>query len=80
MYPFFFSDDRGGFSPLIEIPSGILGRMHRLRAYLPPGYDENTLATYRIAYMHDGQNLFFPEEAFLDRSGKSMKQAGFCER
>ena len=64
VYPFFFSDNLGEFSPLIEVPSGILGRTHRLRAYLPPGYEENTLATYPIAYMQDGQNLFFPEEAF----------------
>jgi hypothetical protein len=36
VYPYFFSDGRGNFSPLIEIPSGILGRDHRLRVYLPP--------------------------------------------
>lgn len=36
VYPYFFSDVRGNFSPLIEIPSGILGRDHRLRVYLPP--------------------------------------------
>jgi predicted alpha/beta superfamily hydrolase len=67
VYPYFFSDDRGNFSPLIEIPSDILGRDHRLRVYLPPGYEENTLARYPIAYMQDGQNLFFPEEAFQGR-------------
>jgi predicted alpha/beta superfamily hydrolase len=67
VYPYFFSDGRGNFSPLIEIPSGILGRDHRLRVYLPPGYEENTLARYPIAYMQDGQNLFFPEEAFQGR-------------
>jgi predicted alpha/beta superfamily hydrolase len=33
--------------------------------YLPPGYDENTHATYPVIYMQDGQNLFFPDEAFL---------------
>jgi predicted alpha/beta superfamily hydrolase len=41
--------------------------MHRLRAYLPPGYEENTLATYPVVYMQDGQNLFFKDEAFLGR-------------
>jgi predicted alpha/beta superfamily hydrolase len=64
VYPYFFSDPRGGFLPLIEIESAILGRGHRLRVYLPPGYEENTLARYPLAYMQDGQNLFFPEEAF----------------
>ena len=37
---------------------------HRLRVYLPLGYEENTLAHYPLAYMQDGQNLFFPHEAF----------------
>jgi len=65
LYPFFFSPDRGRFSRLRELPSSILDRVHRLRVYLPPGYDENTLAKYPVTFMQDGQNLFFPEEAFL---------------
>ena len=32
---------------------------------MSPGYDENTLATYPVAFMQDGQNLFFPDEAFM---------------
>jgi len=64
VYPYFFSDPRGRFSPLVEVESAILNRRHRLRVYLPPGYDENTLARYPFAYMQDGQNLFFPHEAF----------------
>jgi predicted alpha/beta superfamily hydrolase len=64
VYPYFFSDPQGRFLPLVEIESAILGRRHRLRVYLPPGYEENTLARYPFAYMQDGQNLFFPEEAF----------------
>jgi predicted alpha/beta superfamily hydrolase len=68
MYPFFFGSEKGRFSKLIEFPSKILGRNHYLRVYLPPGYDENTLATYPAAYMQDGQNLFFPDEAFLGQT------------
>src|SRR6185436_3973897 len=64
-YPYFLSSSKGRFSPLVEFPSAILGRDHRLRVHLPPGYDENTLATYPVAFMQDGQNLFFPDEAFL---------------
>lgn len=67
VYPYFFSDARGDFLPLIEIESAILGRSHRLRVYLPPGYHENTLAHYPLAYMQDGQNLFFPHEAFQQK-------------
>jgi predicted alpha/beta superfamily hydrolase len=66
-YPSFFSPEQGSFSKLIEIPSKILDRVHRLRVYVPPGYDENTLAYYPVAFMQDGQNLFFPEEAFMGR-------------
>lgn len=66
-YPYFFSPDRGRFSRLIEFPSRILDRPHLLRVYLPPGYDENTLASYPVAFMQDGQNLFFPDEAFMGR-------------
>ena len=65
VYPYFRSPEHGEFSPLIAFPSRILGRAHRLRVYLPPGYHENTLTTYPVAFMQDGQNLFFPEEAFL---------------
>ena len=34
------------------------------RVFVPPGYDENTLARFPVVYMADGQNLFFPSEAF----------------
>jgi predicted alpha/beta superfamily hydrolase len=64
-HPFFMGEPRGKFSPLVEFPSAILGRSHRLRVYVPPGYDENTLAKYPVVFMQDGQNLFFPEEAFM---------------
>ena len=64
-FPFFRSAAEGRFSSLIEFPSPILGRSHLLRVYLPPGYDENTLASYPVVYMQDGQNLFFPGEAFM---------------
>jgi predicted alpha/beta superfamily hydrolase len=65
LYPFFFGSEKGRFSKLVEFPSKILGRTHALRVYVPPGYDENELATYPVAFMQDGQNMFFPEEAFM---------------
>jgi predicted alpha/beta superfamily hydrolase len=66
-YPFFTTPPMGRFSPLVTFDSTILGRAHRLRVYVPPGYDENTLATYPVVFMQDGQNLFFPDEAFVGR-------------
>jgi predicted alpha/beta superfamily hydrolase len=68
VYPYFFSSEVGRFSTLVELPSKILGRDHRLRGYLPPGYDENTLSEFPVVYMQDGQNLFFPDEAFLGQN------------
>jgi predicted alpha/beta superfamily hydrolase len=64
VYPHFEGEEKGSFSPLVERDSGILGRKHKLRVYLPPGYSENTLRRYPVFYMQDGGNLFFPEEAF----------------
>lgn len=64
-YPHFFSGGLGEFTEVREIFSEHLSRPLRMRAYLPPGYHENTLCRYRVAYMQDGQNLFLPDEAFL---------------
>src|SRR5258705_4064596 len=47
-YPCFFSSNKGTFSDLLEFPSKILDRTHRIRAYLPPGYHENTLGYYPV--------------------------------
>jgi predicted alpha/beta superfamily hydrolase len=69
-YPFFFGPEHGRFSRLVELSSQILGRVHRLRVYVPPGYDENTLESHPVAYMQDGQNLFFPKEAFRGQEWK----------
>ena len=69
-YPYFFGSDQGTYSPLITFDSKILGREHKVRAYVPPGYGENTLAAYPVAYMQDGQNLFFPDEAFMGHDWK----------
>lgn len=65
-------------SKLFQIKSGKLrhGKIHRLASkshyldnqryldvYLPPDY-EHSQAHYPVLYMHDGNNLFFPEIAF----------------
>src|SRR5262249_27495557 len=61
---YFFGSELGGFAPLLEFESSLLERKHRARVYLPAGYTENTLASYPVAILQDGQNLFFPDEAF----------------
>ena len=67
LFPSFFASTQGTITPVLEIPSQILPRDHVVRIYLPPGYEENHLKRYPVLYMHDGTNLFFPEEAFLGR-------------
>jgi predicted alpha/beta superfamily hydrolase len=67
VFPYFEGSIAGSFTPVIERDSAILGRTHRLRVYLPPGYHENPLRRYPALYMQDGKNLFFPEEAFQGR-------------
>ena len=84
-YPFFFSPDEGSYTELIEFPSPILGREHRVKVYLPAGYRENTEARFPVTYMQDGQNLFFPEEAFMgqdwgvNRTGTLLRSMGAME-
>ncbi|HBP18221.1 MAG TPA: hypothetical protein DEA08_10565, partial [Planctomycetes bacterium] len=34
------------------------------------GYEENRSKRYPVLYMHDGRNLFFPDEAFLGHEWK----------
>jgi predicted alpha/beta superfamily hydrolase len=62
LWPYFRVEDRGRVTDILRFDHD--GRSHTARVYLPPGYDENTLRTYPVLYMQDGQNLFFPEEAF----------------
>ena len=84
-HPHFFGSELGEFSPLITFYSPILEREHRLRVYLPAGYSENTLATYPLALLQDGQNLFFPEEAFggqdwgVDSTHWQLRSMGIVE-
>lgn len=63
--PHFFSGEHGSMTRVLECPSEHMGRALQVRLYLPPGYDENTLKRYPVLYMHDGANLFLPDEAFL---------------
>lgn len=65
LYPHFFTGEQGRITSVQRIPSATLGRDVLVRLYLPAGYDENLLKHFPVIYMHDGKNLFFPEESFL---------------
>ena len=62
IWPYFYSAERGHVSDIMRVTYE--NATHAVRIYYPPGYDENTLRTFPVLYMQDGQNLFFPEEAF----------------
>jgi predicted alpha/beta superfamily hydrolase len=64
IYPHFFGDASCSECGVVRLPSRDGEREHTLRVFYPPGYDENTLESYPVVYMQDGQNLFFPQEAF----------------
>ena len=65
LWPYFFESDRGTVSEVMVFSHG--DRSHSVRVYLPPGYAENHLRSFPVLYMQDGQNLFFPQEAFGGR-------------
>lgn len=62
IYPYFQADHRCSACDLRELASPE-GR-YDYRVFYPPGYHENLLKRYPVLYMQDGQNLFFPDEAF----------------
>jgi len=63
VYPYFRADELCSACDLREARDDS-GRQHSFRVFYPPGYHENTLRRYPVLYMQDGQNLFFPNEAF----------------
>lgn len=62
IFPHFFEKSVGTISDIMTFGEGEAARAARI--YLPPGYQENSMRRYPVVYMHDGHNLFFPEEAF----------------
>ena len=53
----------GTFNHHPNVPSQII-KPRRVDVWLPPGY-ENENGRFPVLYMHDGQNLFHPEHAYL---------------
>lgn len=63
-YPYFEERARCAQCEIREVRDASGRVIQRYRAFYPPGYFENTLQRYPVLYMQDGQNLFFPGEAF----------------
>ncbi len=68
VYPHFLDDHTSSVDALVHLASKTSERTHALRVFTPPGYAENHLESFPVLYMQDGQNLFFPQEAFAGQS------------
>jgi predicted alpha/beta superfamily hydrolase len=55
----------GRLDRIAQFKSEILGNARDVVVYLPAGYDEHPERRYPVLYMHDGQNLFEAERAFV---------------
>lgn len=64
VWPYFFEEPGCSECDVAQRRSSEPGRAHKFRIFLPPGYHENTLESFPVVFMQDGQNLFLPEEAF----------------
>jgi predicted alpha/beta superfamily hydrolase len=85
VYPHFTAKAGEVKTLIAAFHSTILGNDRAIYAYLPPSYGENTLATYPVVYMHDGQNLWaaLPGLAFsgtwnVDTTFDAAANAGAC--
>lgn len=56
---------RGTLDHIRGFHSDILGNDRDITIYLPPGYADRGDVRYPVLYMHDGQNLFEGERAFI---------------
>jgi predicted alpha/beta superfamily hydrolase len=80
IHPYFLDDGHCSVCELMRPLVSRAGMEHRFRVFLPPGYHENTLKRYPVLYMHDGNNLFLKEEAFLGNTWKTDEVLGVLNR
>jgi predicted alpha/beta superfamily hydrolase len=73
VWPYFLEDATCSVCNVHEVGGT---RSHDVRVFYPPGYSENSLAAYPVLYMQDGQNLFFPNEAFGGQHWKVEETLG----
>ena len=65
-----------------NLGSQFLRHPRNVLVYLPPGYGANPEERYPVLYMHDGQNLMNPADAFggvawaVDETAQQMILAG----
>jgi predicted alpha/beta superfamily hydrolase len=80
VHPYFRENTRCSVCELMPALASPAGTEHRFRVFLPPGYHENTLKHYPALYMHDGNNLFLKEEAFLGNTWRTDEVLGVLDQ
>jgi len=80
IYPYFSDEMHCSVCELMSPLPTDTGVEHRFRVFLPPGYRENTLKRYPVLYMHDGNNLFLKEEAFLGNTWRTDEVLNVLDR
>jgi predicted alpha/beta superfamily hydrolase len=80
VHPYFREDTRCSVCELMPALASPAAVEHRFRVFLPPGYHENTLKKYPVLYMHDGNNLFLKEEAFLGNTWRTDEVLGVLDK
>ncbi len=66
---------RGTLDHIRGFHSEVLGNDRDITIYLPPGYNDRDDVRYPVLYMHDGQNLFEPERAFIPGQNWRLAEA-----
>jgi predicted alpha/beta superfamily hydrolase len=80
IHPYFLDDPHCSVCELMRPLASPAGMEHLFRVFLPPGYRENTLKRYPVLYMHDGNNLFLKEEAFLGNTWRTDEVLGVLDK
>jgi len=80
VFPYFLDGMDCSVCELMRPMASPGGMEHRFRVFLPPGYRENTLKHYPVLYMHDGNNLFLKEEAFLGNTWRTDEVLGVLNK
>jgi predicted alpha/beta superfamily hydrolase len=80
IHPYFTEDPHCSVCELMRPLASPAGMEHRFRVFLPPGYRENTLKRYPVLYMHDGNNLFLKDEAFLGNTWRTDEVLGLLNK
>lgn len=69
------SDIRGSLNYHHQFASRYVKPKRNIIVYLPPGYHLNPQKKYPVVYMHDGNNLFDPQTAFMGRDWQMAQAA-----